>query len=367
MEGGALLAQGAYGCIFDKPLHCKRKMKKEKGKRLAKLTEDIDADQEINIATVLRNAPLSKNYFVLVDPESCAVKEVKKQDDKDIDDCDFLDRVDIRFTRQIYMKYGGKPLYEINMYPGVFNFYKFMTHMLEAAGTLLVAGICHFDIHPGNILVDSTMTPRFIDFGMAFRGDTITKAKLNLRWKVLRFGTHEKKEHWISNQEPPEVTIINAVANNDYNIDDAIQQTVYTKDIFGQISKSFLGISRTHQMKEFKEFWKSSKSCIEGDWVSFFRTYWSVFDSWTLGTLFYTYLMKQMMFPRFEHGDTWSEKQVPIQVALRGMLEINPRKRLDAIEALSILDPGNHWLSRFGSAWLSERVKQRKRLGESVE
>lgn len=367
MEGGALIAQGAYGCIFDKPLECKRKVKKDKRGKLAKLTEDMDADQEINIATYLRNVPLSKNYFVLVDPESCAVKPVEKQEEEDIDDCNFLDRVDLQFTKQIFIKYGGKPLYEINIHPSAFNISKFMIHMLEAAGTLLLAGICHFDIHPGNILVDSNMTARLIDFGMAFRGDVIKKATLDLRWKVLRFGTREQKEHWISNQEPPEITIINAVANNDYSLDDALQQTVYIKDIFGQMAKSFFGVSRAHQMKEFKEFWKSSKACREGDWVSFFRTYWTVFDSWTLGTLFYSYLMKQLMFPRFTESDTWTKQQVSIQAALRGLLEINPRKRLDAIEALSILDPGNHWLNRFGTSWLSEKAKQRKRIAESGE
>ncbi len=367
MEGGTLVAQGAYGCIFDDPLKCKRKPKKDKHGKVAKLTEDIDAEQELLIATYLRSVPLSQNYFIIVDPESCSVKDIKKQTEEDIDDCRFLDRVDLQYTKQIYMNYGGKPLYQINIYPSVFDFHKFMIHMLEAAGTLLLAGISHFDIHPGNILVDSNMTARLIDFGMAFKGPTIKKSMIDLRGKVLRFGTPEHSEHYISNQEPPEITIINAVINNDYSLDDAVQQVVYTKDIFGQMTRPFFGISRAHQMKEFKQFWKSSKACMEGDWVLFFRTYWSVFDSWSLGTLFYTYLMKELSFQRFAQSDIWTEKQVAIQVALRNMLEINPRKRFDAIEALAVMDPGNHWLNRFGTAWLSEREKQKKKIAESGE
>lgn len=362
MEGGALIAQGAYGCIFDKPLECKRKGKKDKTTKIAKLTEDIDAAQEINIAKELRDMPLSENYFVLVDPESCAIKPVEKQDEEDIDDCDFLDRVDLQFTRQIYMNYGGKALHQINIHPSKFDLLRFMIHMLEAAGTLLLAGICHYDLHPGNILVDSKGAFRIIDFGMAFKGPSITKSVVDLRWKVLRFGSPEHTEHWISNQEPPEITIINAVANNEYPLEDAIKKTIYTKDIFGQVAKPFVGISRGHQMQEFEHFWMTSKACREEDWVKFFRLYWSVFDSWALGTLFLTYLQKQMSFFEFTRSDTWKEKEIPIRAALRGMLDINPRNRLDAIEALALLDPGNHWLNRFASSWLSAKEKQRKIL-----
>ena len=365
MEGGALIAQGAYGCIFDKPLDCKRKGKKDKSTKIAKLTEDIDANQEINIGNELRDMPLATNYFILADPESCAVKPIEKQDEEDIDDCNFLDRVELRYTRQIYMDYGGKALYQMNLYPSQFDLLKFMIHMLEAAGTLLLAGICHYDIHPGNIVVDKKGATRLIDFGMAFKGPTVSKSVIDLRWKVLRFGTPEHTEHWISNQEPPEITIINAVVNNEFPLEAAIQKTVYTKNIFGQLAKPLLGISRANQIESFEHFWITSKACKEEDWVKFFRLYWSVFDSWSLGTLFLTYLQKQLSFFQFTSSDAWKEKQVSIRAALRGLLDINPRNRLDAIEALALLDPGNHWLTRFASSWLSEKAKQRKLLAAS--
>ncbi len=367
MDGGALIAQGAYGCVFDEPLECKRKSKKDKSTKVAKLTEDIDAEQEISIGNLLRKSPLADNYFILPDPESCAVKPFDKQTEEDIDDCNFLDRVDLKFTRQIYMEYGGKPMYTINLHPNRFDLLKFMIHMLEAAGSLLLAGVCHYDIHPGNILFDTKGAARLIDFGMAFKGPTVKKSVIDLRWKVLRFGTPEHTDHWISNQEAPEITIINAVANNDYSLEDAMKKTIYTKDIFAQLSKPMFGVSRQNQMKEFEAFWKTSKACQERDWVKFFRTYWSIFDSWALGTLFLAYLQKQLTFLTFAKSEVWTEKQVPIQTALRGMLEINPRKRLDSIEALALIDPGNHWLKRFGSSWLSERGKQRKKIAESGE
>jgi hypothetical protein len=67
----------------------------------------------------------------------------------------------------------------------------------------------------------------------------------------------------------------------------------------------------------------------------------------------------------FADSAIWTEQQVPIQTALRGLLEINPRKRLDAIEALAILDPGNLWLQRFGTTWLDARKKQREKIDDA--
>jgi serine/threonine protein kinase len=367
MEGGALIAQGAYGCIFDKPLECKRKGKKDKSTKIAKLTEDIDANQEINIANELRDLPLANNYFILADPESCTVKPIEKQDEEDIDDCNFLERVNLQYTKQIYMNYGGKAIYSMNLHPSQFHLLKFMIHMLEAAGTLLLGGICHYYIHPGNIVVDTKGGYRLIDFGMAFKGPSVTKSVIDLRWKVLRFGTPDHTEHWISNQEPPEVTIINAVANNEFPLEAAIQKTVYTKNIFGQVAKPLLGISRASQIESFQQFWRTSKACRDENWLKFFKLYWSVFDSWSLGTLFFTYLQTQLSFYQFTTSDTWKDKQGSIRAALRGMLDINPRNRLDAIEVLALLDPGNHWLNRFASSWLSEKAKQRKLLAASDE
>lgn len=365
MEGGKLLASGTYGCIFDKPLTCKGKPQRISKKFIAKVTESIDAETELKIAALLRKAPLWKNYFILAKPESCAPKPVKDQKDEDVDDCKVLQEVPIQYMSQIYMPWGGKSLHELSMGPNKFHLVEFMKSMLEAVGTMTLQGVCHYDLHPGNIVVDTMGVARIIDFGMAFYGPTISKETVQMRWKILRFGTPDKQEHWISNQEPPEITIINAVIQEKYAIEDATRKTVYNKDIFKQMSKPFLGIPMESNVEEFIAFWDSSKACKQKDWVGFFRLYWPVFDSWALGTIFYNYLIRQLSLKTFADSAVWTEQQVPIQTALRGLLEVNPRKRLDAIEALAILDPGNLWLQRFGTTWLDARKKQREKIDDA--
>ena len=116
-------------------------------------------------------------------------------------------------------------------------------------------------------------------------------------------------------------------------------------------------------MKKLEDFWKTSKSAKDKNWVSFWKSYWTAFDRWSIGTIFFTVLVSQLTFRSFSDGDTWKNKHAPILVMLSGLLEPSPRSRIDVIEALALLDPGNAWLNRFGgAAWLEKKEKQRAAL-----
>jgi hypothetical protein len=112
-----------------------------------------------------------------------------------------------------------------------------------------------------------------------------------------------------------------------------------------------------------EDFWQTSQAASKENLVYFWKSYWIGFDSWALGTILLTVLMKQLTFKSFTESSTWKDKRVPILTAIRGLLEPSPRSRIDAIEALSLLDPGNAWLSRFGGVvWLEKKEKQRAEL-----
>ena len=192
MEGGRLLGSGSYGCAFTPPLICKDK-KKRNG--VGKITDKVDGEQEIHVANVLRNVPLVRNYFLLPEPESCV--PATEQRDPEFKDCHPLFReneykIPLSQTIQIFEPFGGVlPFYSImnsgELHPSKFDFYGFMRHMLEAGSTLLVGGVSHFDLHPGNILLDRKGVARILDFGMAFSSKDINKDLVDNRWKVLRF------------------------------------------------------------------------------------------------------------------------------------------------------------------------------------
>jgi hypothetical protein len=369
-SGGDIVGVGSYGCVFDKPLKCADKRKSIKKGRIGKITMDFDAEQEVTVANILRKRPIWQNFFVLADPESCKLAPIHEQKEKELDQCEpiFREHSSIPYSEmiQIFFPWGGRQFgdvfYSTNIHPNKFDFYRFMIHMLEAVGTMTLAGVSHFDLHPGNILLDQNGVGRLIDFGMAFNARNITQSTLDNRWKQLAFGDHKKKAHWISNQEAPEITIMNAI-NHGYSVHDAIESLVYGKDIFKDLSAPLFGIPRATASKKIEEFWKTSVAAHKKDWVSFWKSYWVGFDSWAIGTLFLTVLMKQLSFRSFSESSSWKNKRVPILTAIRGLLDTSPRNRIDAIEALALVDPGNAWLSRFGGgAWLEKKEKQRAEL-----
>ena len=368
--GGEIVGVGSYGCVFDKPLKCAGKKKISKKNKISKITMDFDAEQEISIANILRKRPLWQNFFVLADPESCKLAPMKQQSEKDLDQCDpvFREESPIPYSEmtQIFFPWGGRAFgnvfYSTNIHPTKFDFYKFMVHMLEAIGTMTLGGVCHFDLHPGNILIDQNGVGRLIDFGMAFNGTKIVQSTLDNRWKQLSFGDANKGAHWISNQETPEITIMNAI-NHGYTVHDAIQNVIHGKNIFKDMAGPLFGIPLSVSRKKMEDFWQTSQAASKENWVSFWKSYWIGFDSWALGTILLTVLMKQLTFKSFTESSTWKDKRVPILTAIRALLEPSPRSRIDAIEALALLDPGNAWLSRFGGVvWLEKKEKQRAEL-----
>jgi serine/threonine protein kinase len=231
--------------------------------------------------------------------------------------------------------------------------------MLEAGSILLLAGVCHFDLHPGNLLVDKTKTIRILDFGLSFPTNTINDSVVNGRWKRLRFGFESDAAHpTVHNSEAPELTIMNATRRREYSTEDAIKMTVLGKPIFKDM-ETYLGISKEESRDRLLRFFESSKFAKERDYVAIWKTYWPGFDAWAIGCLLLETLKALLLLPEFTQG-VYKVKKAAILSALRGLLEPDPRKRLDCMEALALFDPASPWIARFGQKWLSVRKQQRQ-------
>ena len=61
---------------------------------------------------------------------------------------------------------------------------------------------------------------------------------------------------------------------------------LYAERLFNQ--------SREKEMAEFELFWKTSKSAQSKDWVQFLKLYWHVNDSWSIGHLLISLLLKMV-------------------------------------------------------------------------
>lgn len=366
MEGGHLLGQGSYGCAFTPPLLCKSRPKSY-GK-VGKITIKEDATHEIAIANRLRKMPLHRHFFLLADPESCEPLPIPLQKDKEIKDCDATTRDDeykVQWsqTRQLFLPFGGKnPLgnmiMESNLHPKFFPFFDFMRHVLEAGSTLLLAGVCHYDLHPNNFIQDPYGVVRILDFGQSFTVNSIDDE--TMRWKQLFFGFEKDGPHpMIPNAEPPEITVLNAKRNG-YSLESAIANTLKGKQIFQDMQR-ILGMTLGGLRDEMDDFFATSMSVTKNDWIEFYKLYWTGFDAWAIGSLCLTVLKYQMSWVEFVNGD-WKQRKGMTLLALRGLLHPNPRKRLDCIEALFLFDPANSWIQKFGKPWIEKRKLLRKRL-----
>jgi serine/threonine protein kinase len=372
MEGGRFLGSGSFGCAFTPPLVCKSK-KKQKRDQVGKITLGISANQEITIANRIRQFPMAKNYFLLPDPESCDLAPKDAQTDPGLGQCVPLTRtnsrrIEYKDMKQIFMPFGGtKILFDVfsntDLHPDRFDFFGFMQHMLEAGTLLLLARVSHFDLHPGNIIFDQNKTARILDFGISFVGDTVTESIIEGRARNVKFGFEPDAAYSeIHNSEPPELTTMNAVFHGGYSPREAIDLTLYGKKIFRQM-ESILSYPMTISQKELGLFWEQSSFAQKRDEVRFWRTYWPGFDAWSIGCLLLETLQKLLVWPAFTSG-VYAKRRTIVGTCLRGLLHPNPKKRLDCAEVLSIYDPTNPILERYGKQWLQSRKAQRQRKFE---
>lgn len=367
MEGGRYLGSGTYGCVFTPPLLCKSG-KQPSQELVGKITLDKIATQEVLIGNRLRKFPLVKNYIVLPEPESCELAPEEQQEDPGLQECreDFKrhgEVIDVKHMSQVTSPFAGtKAFWELfldqSIHPKRFDFFRFMRQILEAGSLMLLAGVCHFDLHAGNLMVDKFKTVRIIDLGLAFLTDKITIETVNGRWKRLRFGFEPDASHpSIHNSEPPELTVMNAIRRNEYSLENAINLTVVGKEIFRDIQTT-LGISKQRSTNEMLKFWVSSDYARKRNFVRLWQTYWPGFDAWSIGCLIQETLSALLLFPEFTEGE-YRTKKASVLAALHGLLDPNPRNRLDCMEALFLFDPGNKYIERFGKQWLAARKRQR--------
>lgn len=384
MEGGRLISTGGYGCIFTPPLLCLSGTKKNPN-MVGKVTDWKQGKREIQQSAAIRKIPLHKNYFILPEPESCSLLPQDEQIDPGVEEC--LERSD-EFqgilqnkkemfpkgkVRQLFIPYGGdRNLFSLLFHQGKkdnakMNFFHIMEHMLEAGSILLLAQTCHNDIHPGNVLIDKHNVLRLIDLGNSFRVQDINEdlVKNPPRALYYLFGANEEeyKQHmFMLNVEAPELNIMEATKKSQkpkykLKLEDAIAITVRRKTIFAKM-ETFLGMSVYSSFEALLQFWKTSSSASKGDYVQVWKTYWPGFDAWSIGVLLFELYQIYHYDNAFVDG-VYKKKKDFMLNALRGLLNPNPKLRLDCMEALAVLNPNNTWIERFGKKWLEARKKQR--------
>lgn len=348
MEGGKLIGQATYGCVFNPPLTCRKRQFNKTS--VGKITRISDADREATATSVLKKIKESDDYFIL--PESiCTPRIESAQTEKDLSKCKILNQMPLTKLKQISMPYGGIDLHKYELLDNQsMSFFVLMKHLLEAGALMLVHGFVHYDIHSGNILVDKFGIPRLIDFGQSFKVSDISLELIAGRWKVLG------PEY---SAEPPEVTFLTAMDEfNKYSFDEVVSEVMPQKKILNTIEK-LLGLPVKKQIQNLASFFKTSKAFQQKDLVTFWNLYYPGFDSWAIGIILLDYLKKHMFSYEFVESSEWKLKRVLIVDVLSRMCTTNPKERIDCMEALSMYDPVNEIYNDYGTDWVSARIKNR--------
>ena len=349
-SGGKLFNSGAYGCIFTPPLRCANRDKQaatKKGK-LGKLTELIDVKYEMNAAKYLGHFPESKRYFILPEVDTlCTPAPESQQVNTAVEDCKLMHTDDKKDLMQFEMEFGGNTLKSSLLSTNIdaIPFFDFMRDLLEIGAFLVLKGCVHNDMHGNNIVLDGKFKPRLIDFGRTYMHNIITPTligEMNVYYNPQ------------VNQIPPEHTAQPGVGEGVPF--ETIMSDMYTQKMPLIHAERILGVSRKQQLAEFRSFWEESKSAGAKDWVTFFKMYWPAVDSWAIGHNLIGILRRLLLSKKFTESAEWKQKQGVVKSVLKGLLKADPRRRLDALEALAMYDPMHDLVSSdSGRAWLEKK------------
>jgi serine/threonine protein kinase len=341
-SGGRLLDQGLYGCVFAPSLACQSGTEEKLGSyetsaQLSKIIPVEDAEQEFKISKQIHRIPFYKQYFAV--SESICVPSPSQSREKDLRKCDVLDENQLNEMRLLRMPYEGKILNVVQLSAHSFHLKTFATHLIAGGALMNLFGIVHRDLHQGNILVDSYNVPRIIDFNLSIAVRSSSK--------ITADDLLHKYDYTIS-QEPPDSTIVNAVARG-HPVGQVIQSIAFRKPVIQKIV-SVLGVSKQEIYRTLIDFYKISKAIRSGDIEKWFSLYYRVVDSWAVGVCLADLIFKLSLFPEFDSKiKPVIRELVPI---LRKMCEVNPMKRIDCVQALQLIDPNHIVIRKYGKKWL---------------
>lgn len=366
--GGALLDEGSYGCVFIPPLLCANEKRpnirsdalpsdlfhgrepNEKGAdmrgdmegKLDKLIRAGDAEKEYIVAKEIRKIPLWRQYFSV--PESiCTPAPVSRQIETNLQDCTILNKMPLGRLRILRSDYAGVPLNQLRIQIATFSFHSFMVHFLEGAALMALFGVVHCDLHSGNVLTDRANVPRIIDFNRALSINHTDQIRSKMA--LAYFGNRNLI------QVAPDWSLLCGRIegmSKDKIIDDLMENSVWLKKI-----QSFLGVSAASQRDSLETFYTKSKSAQTANLELWFKSYWRMVDSWAIGTLLINTLLKLLLWPSFQSTD-YSRNAAKIKDVLRKMTAVSPLERIDSVQALALLDPGNYILRKYAGDWLEK-------------
>jgi serine/threonine protein kinase len=184
-EGGKLISEGGYGCVYYPHLDCSLKESTtNKDEYISKVQRYNDAAKnEINIGNIVKTIKNYKNFFAPI-IDSCVIKDLSPLQ-KNYETCDILSKKNPG-KKYLLMKlpYAGSQTFfkyfieAANAKEMILNTLTTYSYLIAANQKLFEKGIIHYDLKGENIMFNSQKkVPIVIDFGLSIELDKVKNMK----------------------------------------------------------------------------------------------------------------------------------------------------------------------------------------------
>jgi serine/threonine protein kinase len=322
--GGKLLDTGTYSCIFDPPLKCRTRSKTPKKsdaipgtkldkavRMISKLMMDEEAEVEWTISEIIRKIPEWIRYFSVAE----TMCELSPQQTE----------TELKTKCQVIKYISTKQLRVLQI--------------LEASALLLVYNIIHFDLHPGNILLDEHDTPRIIDFNLSMSSNiSVPESQLSYRYS----------RNFHLPQQPPDYTAV--IGINQHKDILKIIRNIKDKDIIRDI-RTVLSLTDSTIESDIRKMIQNNSFIGNGDITGWFHKYWSKIDSWAIGTYLVDMIKNHAVSPQI--GKAYTADSGKLKHIIKSLCAIDPDTRWDCMQALEHIHPNSHIIKKYMGAWSS--------------
>lgn len=316
-HGGAYVAKGTYGCVFDPPFPCTATERRADvvGKVMMQNTEAI---KEMRLAERMQALDPHQAYF-LYPLGSCKIMGKALMADPEFGNCG---KVSGRAKRiQLIMPNGGQTLYEFVEGAAANSFsradlLRMVYPILKGVQILVHNGLIHQDIKPMNIMVKPDGQVRLIDFGLLTPVKKVYGPANEGVWDAAGFAV-----------SPPEYRLIYpryAPSPRETYAHETVLVRNYTRQLYPMSYNQVR--DRLHQL--YRELMQSPS---QGSRTKFFARFAAKSDVYSTGLVLL--FMTRLLAP----GQS-DPHAADYQRLLHGMLDMSCITRLTIDDALAIVD-----------------------------
>lgn len=333
MQGGALLSQGGYGCVFSPSVNCKGRESSKK--YISKIQKnDFSADNEIKIGKMVSKNKNYRKYFAPV-IKSCPI-DISKIKTKGLDDCKIItshqniqnfSMMKIRFINgSVLSSFITDNKNSADIFSNFVNIYQ---HMLEALNILITENVVHFDLKGLNVVFDTdNEKPIIIDFGLSIPVTELLKSKQYFRYFYIY-----APDYYVW---PLEVHFLNYIENIDEEPDMSVIKNlaiefVEKNNAINKLSEHFKKEYINASIEELKKYLNLPSNTVK----EHIMKHWKTWDNYSLSIMYLRYI--NILFGSDIALDTNNYIKYMVQIMLQN-IHPNPNKRIPVKKNITMME-----------------------------